>query len=146
VIGYTDTLLEHFQNPRNVGKIPDADGIGLIGDPKCGDFLRVYIKVDEHERLAEVKFECFGCPAAIACASVMTELAQGKFLDEAEELTDERIAEALGGLPEVKFHCSNLGAEALDNAIWDYAVKATRREVEDRQVARSAGTEAPRPP
>lgn len=125
---YTKILLDHFQHPRNVGRIPDADGIGLIGDPRCGDFLRVYIKVDENERLAEVKFECFGCPAAIACASVMTEMAKGATLDEAETITDDRIAAALGGLPEPKHHCSNLGAAALEEAIWDYAVKATRRE------------------
>ena len=125
---YTQILLDHFQHPRNVGRIPDADGIGLIGDPKCGDFLRVYVKID-NDRIADVKFECFGCPAAIACASVMTEMAKGATLDEAEEITDDRIAEALGGLPELKHHCSNLGAAALDDALWDYAEKSTRRQV-----------------
>ena len=135
---YTQAVLDHFQNPRNVGKIADADGIGLIGDPKCGDFLRVYIKVDDNECLAEVKFECFGCPAAIACGSIMTEMAKGKSLDEAEEITDEKIADALGGLPAVKHHCSNLGAAALDNAIWDYLVRVTRSETENRQTSRLA--------
>jgi nitrogen fixation protein NifU and related proteins len=116
---YTEKLLDHFQNPRNVGSLPDADGVGTLGDPDCGDFLCVYIKVKE-DRLTEIKFEVYGCPAAIATTSVLTELALGKTLEEVFRITDQDIADALGGLPEVKMHCSNLGTVALFFAIMDY--------------------------
>ncbi len=116
---YTEKLIDHFQNPRNVGSIPDADGVGTIGDPGCGDFLRIYIKVKE-DRLSEIKFEVFGCPAAIATTSVLTEVALGKKLAELFKITDQDIADALGGLPEAKMHCSNLGTVALFHAIMDY--------------------------
>jgi len=121
-VSYSGKLLDHFTNPRNVGEIPDADGVAMIGDPSCGDFLKVWIKV-EGNTLADVKFKCQGCPAAIASASVMTEMAIGKNLDEAMELTDEQIADALGGLPDAKAHCSNLGASALHDAITDHVLK-----------------------
>lgn len=116
---YTETIIEHFLNPRNLGEIPDADGVGQYGDPDCGDFLRVYIKVKEG-RLEKVKFLVQGCPAAIATTSVMTELATGKTLEESLKLTDDDILDAIGVLPEEKVHCSNLGASALHMAINDY--------------------------
>lgn len=116
---YTEKLIDHFQNPRNVGSIPDADGVGTIGDPECGDFLRLYIKVKE-DRLSEIKFEVFGCPAAIATTSVLTEVALGKKLAEVFKITEQDIADALGGLPEAKMHCSNLGTGALYFAVMDY--------------------------
>lgn len=119
---YTDKVLDHFFNPRNVGEIPDADGIGQYGDPACGDFLRVYIKVKDN-RLVDVKFLIQGCPAAIATSSIMTELAIGKTIEEALKITDDDILEAIGVLPEEKTHCSNLGAGALHLAIKDYLEK-----------------------
>lgn len=121
---YTEKVIEHFLNPRNVGCIPDADGVGTLGDPSCGDFLRIYIRV-EGDRLADVKFEVYGCPAAIATSSILTEMVKGKTLEEALRVTDEDVAEALGGLPEWKLHCSNLGAEALHRAIVDYMLRGT---------------------
>ena len=119
---YTDKVIDHFMTPRNLGEIPDADGVALIGDPTCGDFLKVWIKVDGNV-IVDVKFKCQGCPAAIASASMMTEMAIGRDLDEAMELTDEQIAEALGGLPDYKAHCSNLGADALHDAVTDHVLK-----------------------
>ena len=119
---YTEQVLDHFNNPRNLGEIADADGVGEIGDPSCGDFMKVWIRVDGNV-IADAKFKCQGCPTAVATGSIMTELAMGKDLDEAMEITDERIAEALGGLPEQKFHCSNLGAGALQDAITDHVLR-----------------------
>ena len=116
---YSDTLMDHFLNPRNVGEIPNADGVGRVGNPSCGDILVVAIKVRD-EYLVDVKFKCRGCPAAIATSSVMTELATGQHLNDAAEITPEMIADAVDGLPEEKAHCSNLGAVALQNAILDY--------------------------
>lgn len=124
---YTEKVLDHFLNPHNVGAIPDADGVGILGDPSCGDFLRIYIKVS-NGRLADVKFEVFGCPAAIATSSILTEMVKGKTLEEAMEVTDADVAEALGGLPEWKLHCSNLGAEALHRAILDYSRRSDPKE------------------
>jgi len=123
---YTDAVREHFLHPRNVGEIPDADGIGSLGDPSCGDSVKVWIRV-KNERLADIKFKVLGCPAAIATCSVMTELAMGKSLDDAYEITDEQIEEALGGLPDEKRHCSNLAAQALHEAIRDYIVKSIQK-------------------
>ena len=122
---YTDKVLDHFMNPRNTGEIPDADGIGTIGSQECGDMIRVWIKVSD-EHLADIRYKVFGCPAAIACCSMMTELVMGKHLDDAGELTDEQVADALGGLPTHKYHCSNLAASALQKAIMDYVVKSVR--------------------
>jgi nitrogen fixation protein NifU and related proteins len=119
---YTQKLIDHFSNPRNVGPIDDADGIGTMGDPACGDYLSIFIKVKEG-RLSEVKFAVFGCPAAIATTSVLTEIALGKTLEEALDITDQDIIEALGGLPDPKMHCSNLGTEALFQAVLDYLSK-----------------------
>jgi len=132
---YSDKLMDHFLDPRNAGEIPDADGIGTVGDPECGDFMKVWIKVDGN-LIVDVKFKCKGCPAAIAVGSMVTELAVGKDLDEAMELTDDDIADALGGLPEPKQHCSNLGAAALHEAIDDHVLRFVRGEtprIEDPQ-------------
>lgn len=116
---YGEKIIQHFLNPLNVGEIPDADGVGAIGDTACGDYLKVWIKVKEN-RIVDIKFKCRGCPAAIATSSMMTELALGKDLDDAGEISGEMIEEALGGLPEGKRHCSNLGADALYEAILSY--------------------------
>ena len=119
---YTDKAMDHFMNPRNVGEIIDADGIAQIGDDQCGDMIKVWIKVDK-THLIDVKYKVFGCPAAIAVCSMMTELAIGKHVDDAYEITDGQVAEALGGLPDQKFHCSNLAASALQKAIMNYVLK-----------------------
>lgn len=113
---YTDIVIEHFENPRNSGSMADPDGIGEIGDPGCGDFLKVFIRV-ENNIITDVKYQIKGCPASIACASIMTELAIGKNLDDAMMIENEDIVNALGGLPEHKLHCSNLGASGLKEAI-----------------------------
>jgi nitrogen fixation NifU-like protein len=124
---YSDKLMDHFRNPRNVGRLDAPDGVGTAGDTSCGDVLVVDIKVDRAtETIAAIAFQCRGCPAAIATSSAMTELALGLHLDDAAELTDEAIAAAVGGLPDEKRHCSNLGADALYNAIMDYV----RREID----------------
>ena len=119
---YTNKAIDHFMNPRNVGEISDADGVGTIGDEECGDMVKVWIKVSD-AHLVDVKYKVFGCPAAIAVCSMMTELAMGKHVDDAYEITDAQVAEALGGLPEQKYHCSNLAASALHKAIMNYALK-----------------------
>ncbi|MDD3925188.1 MAG: iron-sulfur cluster assembly scaffold protein [bacterium] len=119
---YNDKVLDHLFNPRNVGEISDPDGVGSIGDPGCGDLIKVYIRVCNY-RLTEVKFKVFGCGAAIASGSAMTELATGMTLQEAIDITDDDISEALGGLPLDKLHCSNLGSGALHAAIADYLVR-----------------------
>lgn len=116
--------MEHFRNPRNVGEIPDADGVGTVGNPVCGDLMTVYIKVKDN-RLEDVKFKTFGCGAAVATSSMITELAKGKTLDEARKITRSDVADSLGGLPPVKMHCSNLAADALRAAIDDYLKKKT---------------------
>ena len=123
---YDDKLLDHFSHPRNVGEIEDADGVGQIGDSTCGDMVKVWIKVAD-DRITDVKFRAFGCPAAIATSSAMTELAMGKSLDEAAEITDEVVAHAVGGLSPDKGHCSNLSAVALYEAIMNYVVTSVER-------------------
>ncbi|MBI4634535.1 MAG: iron-sulfur cluster assembly scaffold protein [Deltaproteobacteria bacterium] len=119
---YSDKVIDHFLNPRHAGVIENADGIGEIGDPECGDFMRVYLKIEKHI-VTDVKYQIRGCPASIACASAMTELAIGKDLDDVMMITDDDIVEALDGLPEVKIHCSALGAGGLQKAIMDYYEK-----------------------
>ena len=119
---YSEKVLDHFRNPRNVGEIEDADGVGTVGNPVCGDMMSIYIKVED-DRIADVKFRTFGCGAAIATTSMTTELAKGKTLDEAMEITRQDVADELGGLPPVKMHCSNLAADALHEAIKDYKEK-----------------------
>ena len=119
---YTDKVMDHFSNPRNVGEIKDADGIGEVGNPVCGDMMTFYIKVKDNH-LDDVKFKTFGCGAAIAVSSITSEMAKGKTLEEALEITPSLVAKMLDGLPKNKFHCSNLGAQALRKAIRNYAEK-----------------------
>ena len=116
---YSEKVMDHFQNPRNVGEIKDADGVGEIGNPVCGDIMKLYIKVKDN-RILDAKFKTFGCGAAIATSSMVTELVKGKTLEEAEKISRDTVAEALDGLPPVKMHCSNLAADALHKAIEDY--------------------------
>lgn len=125
---YSDTVMDHFMNPRNVGEIEDADGVGEVGNPVCGDMMTFYIKVGDDDRLEDVKFKTFGCGAAIAVSSMVSEMAKGKTLDEALRISRGDVAEQLGGLPENKMHCSNLGADALHIAIEDYKSKKTAKE------------------
>ncbi len=120
---YTDKVMDHFMNPRNVGDIPDADGVGQVGNPVCGDVMRIYFKLDGEGRIADVKFKTFGCGAAIATSSMITELVKGKTLEEARAISNRTVAEALGGLPPRKMHCSNLAADALLAAVNDYRKK-----------------------
>jgi nitrogen fixation NifU-like protein len=124
---YSEKVMEHFQNPRNVGEIEDADGVGEIGNPVCGDIMKLYIKVNDN-RITEAKFKTFGCGAAIATSSMVTELVKGKTLEEAEKISRDTVAQALGGLPPVKMHCSNLAADALHRAIEDYRKRGKGRE------------------
>ena len=119
---YSEKVLDHFKNPRNVGEIEDADGVGTVGNPVCGDMMSIYIKVKD-DRIEDVKFKTFGCGAAIATTSMTTELAKGKTLDEAMEITRQDVADELGGLPPVKMHCSNLAADAPHEAVKDYREK-----------------------
>jgi nitrogen fixation NifU-like protein len=119
---YSDKVMEHFMNPRNVGEIEDADGIGEVGNPVCGDMMTFYIKVDDNH-LSDVKFKTFGCGAAIAVSSIVSEMAMGKTLEEARKITPALVAQELEGLPKNKYHCSNLGAQALNKAIDDYLEK-----------------------
>ena len=123
---YSDKVMDHFANPRNVGVIPDADGTGQVGNPVCGDMMTFTIKVDG-DRLADVKFQAFGCGAAIAVSSMVSEMAKGKTLAEAKAITNDLVAEELGGLPKNKMHCSNLGADALHEAIKDFEDKRAGR-------------------
>lgn len=119
---YTERVMEHFRNPRNMGEMPDADGVGTVGNPVCGDLMNIYIKVKDN-RIADIKFKTFGCGAAIATSSMITELAKGKTLEEALKITRGNVAESLGGLPPIKMHCSNLAADGLHAAIEDYRKK-----------------------
>ena len=119
---YSDKVMEHFANPRNVGEIPDADGIGKVGNPQCGDVMWLYIKVKDNI-ITDIKFKTFGCGAAIATSSMITELARGKTIEEAKKISRADVATELGGLPAVKMHCSNLAADALKEAIKDYEAK-----------------------
>ena len=131
---YNEVVLDHFQHPRNAGMLEDANGIGEFGDPGCGDFLKVFLKVEDHT-VTDVKYQIRGCPASIACASAMSELAMGKNLDDAMMIVDEDIVEALNGLPGPKLHCSNLGAMALKKAIIDYFDNHGRKEGERKVQA-----------
>jgi len=119
---YSEKVLDHFRNPRNVGEIENPDGVGAVGNPVCGDMMTIHIKVKEN-RIVDIKFKTFGCGAAIATTSMTTELAKGKTLDEALKITRNDVAEELGGLPPVKMHCSNLAADALHEAIKNYREK-----------------------
>jgi nitrogen fixation NifU-like protein len=119
---YSEKVMDHFRNPRNVGEIEDADGIGEVGNASCGDIMKIYIKV-ENDLIEDVKFQTFGCGSAIATSSMVTEMVMGKTLEEAENVTNKAVAEALDGLPPTKMHCSNLAADALHDAIKDYREK-----------------------
>ena len=116
---YSDKVMDHFKNPRNVGEIKDADGVGTVGNPVCGDMMTMYIKV-KGDKIADIKFKTYGCGAAIATSSMTTELALGKTVDEAEKISRQNVADALDGLPPVKMHCSNLASDALQEAIKNY--------------------------
>lgn len=119
---YNEKVMDHFMNPRNVGEIKDADGVGQVGNPTCGDIMKMFIKVSD-DKISDIKFQTFGCGAAVATSSIVTEMAKGKTIEEAEKLTNAKVAEELGGLPPVKMHCSNLAANALHEAIKDYKNK-----------------------
>ena len=127
---YTEQVMDHFMNPRNVGEIEDASGVGTVGNAKCGDIMKIYIKV-ENDVIVDVKFKTFGCGAAIATSSRATEMVMGKTIDEALKVTNKMVADSLGGLPAVKMHCSVLAEEALHAAIQDYYDKHNI----DKQVA-----------
>ena len=120
---YSEKVMEHFRNPHNVGEIPDASGVGNVGNPVCGDIMRLYIKVDDKGVITDAKFKTFGCGAAIATSSMVTDLVRGKTVDEALKISNRAVAEALGGLPKIKMHCSVLAEEALRAAINDYMTK-----------------------
>lgn len=119
---YSDQVMDHFENPRNVGEIENADGVGTVGNAKCGDIMRIYLQVED-DIITDVKFKTFGCGAAIATSSMATEMVKGKSIEEALMLTNKAVAEALGGLPPVKMHCSLLAEEAVKAAIEDYRAK-----------------------
>lgn len=119
---YSQIVMDHFSNPRNVGEIPDADGVGELGSPVCGDMMKVYIKVKD-DRIADIKFRTFGCGAAIASSSMATELVKGKTIEDALAVTKDEIVKALGGLPDAKIHCSVLATDALKKAIENYRSK-----------------------
>ncbi|MGB7968102.1 MAG: Fe-S cluster assembly scaffold protein NifU [Methanobacterium sp.] len=124
---YTDKVMDHFQNPRNVGEIENADGVGTEGNPTCGDLMTIYIKVEDNI-ITDVKFKTFGCGAAIATSSMITEMAVGKTIEEALKISRNDVADELEGLPPVKMHCSNLAADALRAAIADYKMKEAEKE------------------
>jgi len=119
---YSEKVMDHFTNPRNVGEISDASGIGTVGNPVCGDVMKMYLKI-ENETITNVKFKTFGCGAAVATSSMVTEMVKGKTITEALKITNKAVAEALGGLPAVKMHCSVLAEEALRSALKDYYTK-----------------------
>ena len=120
---YSEKVMDHFANPRNAGIIENASGEGTVGNPTCGDLMTIYIDVDDNEVIQDIKFETFGCGAAIATSSMITEIAKGMTVDEALEITRNDVADALDGLPPIKMHCSNLAADALTEAIKDYKSK-----------------------
>ena len=122
---YTDKVMDHFTNPRNVGEIENADGVGTVGNAKCGDIMKIYLKIED-DIIKDVKFKTFGCGAAVATSSMATELIKGKSVDEALELTNKAVVEALGGLPPAKVHCSVLAEEAVRSALIDWAQKNGR--------------------
>ena len=144
---YSETVMDHFKKPRNVGVIDDADGVGEVGNPLCGDMMTIYLKIGD-ERIEDIKFQTFGCGAAIAVSSMLTEMAKGKSLDEARKISNKDVAAALEGLPKNKLHCSNLGADALHMAIQDYEdrkegkVKAKPEEKEAHTPSHGLGEEA----
>jgi nitrogen fixation NifU-like protein len=133
---YSKTVMDHFRNPRNAGTIEDANGVGEVGNPLCGDIMTMYLKV-ENEHIKDIRFQTFGCGAAIAVSSMLTEMAKGKSIEDAKKITNKDVAKALEGLPKNKLHCSNLGADALHMAIKDY---------EDRKAGRTISEPVPSEP
>jgi len=127
---YSPKIIQHFTHPHNVGEIKNADGVGEVGNPMCGDMMKLMIKIEKNKKgeeiIEDIKFKTYGCAAAIATSSMITDLAQGKTLDEAIQITREDVAEELGGLPEIKMHCSNLAADALKKAIENYRSKSDK--------------------
>jgi nitrogen fixation NifU-like protein len=134
---YSDKVMEHFMRPRNVGEIENADGVGEIGNPTCGDMMTFMITVED-DKLVDIKFKTFGCGAAIAVSSMVSEMGTGKTLDEAMEITNDMVAEELGGLPKNKMHCSNLGADALHAAIEDYRKRKETGEPAPKPLAQKS--------
>ncbi len=126
---YSDKVMDHFQNPRNVGKMDDADVIGEVGNPTCGDIIKVYLKIED-DQIKDIKFSTFGCGAAVATSSMVTELVKGKSLDDALQVSKDQVAEALDGLPPAKMHCSNLAADAIKNAIENYRSDSKEKDEE----------------
>jgi len=124
---YTEKVMDHFANPRNVGELENPDGVGEVGNAKCGDIMRIYLDI-KGDVIQDVKFKTFGCGAAVATSSMVTEMVKGKTIDEAMVISNAAVAEALGGLPETKMHCSNLAADALHAAIENYHDKQTKKE------------------
>ena len=120
---YSEKVMDHLAHPRNVGEMENADAIGEVGNMKCGDIMKIYLKIDENEVIQDVKFQTFGCGAAVATSSMATEMIKGKTVEEAMKLTNAAVAEALDGLPPAKIHCSLLAEEAIHAALWDYAEK-----------------------
>lgn len=135
---YSDRVMDHFTNPRNVGEIEQPDGVGQVGNPVCGDIMRITISV-KNGRISDIKFRTFGCAAAIAASSMITEMAKGKTIEEALELTNAAVAEALDGLPPVKMHCSNLAADALHEAIRDYLGRSRGRAADSSEKGLNVG-------
>ncbi|MFA5633538.1 MAG: Fe-S cluster assembly scaffold protein NifU [Candidatus Dojkabacteria bacterium] len=123
---YSEKVMDHFMNPRNVGEIKNADGIGEVGNPRCGDIMKMFIKVKDN-KISDIKFLTFGCGAAVATSSMVTELVKGKTLEQALEITNKEVANALDGLPPIKMHCSNLAEEAIKAAIEDYRAKQSKQ-------------------
>jgi nitrogen fixation NifU-like protein len=137
---YSEKVMEHFQHPRNVGEIENADGIGEVGNPICGDIMRIYLKIEDN-RIVDAKFKTFGCGAAIATSSMATELVKGKTLEEAWEISNKAVADALEGLPPIKMHCSVLAEEGIHKAINDYRVKHGLEPWEEKSVHKHAEEE-----
>lgn len=133
---YSEKVMDHFSNPRNMGEIEDASGVGTVGNAKCGDIMRMYLDIDEGGVIQDCKFKTFGCGAAIASSSMATELVKGKTVSQALEVTNQAVMEALDGLPPVKVHCSLLAEEAIHAALWDYAQK-NQIEIEGLQKPKS---------
>jgi nitrogen fixation NifU-like protein len=137
---YSEKVMEHFANPRNTGTLTDADGVGEVGNPVCGDMMTFYIKVKDG-RLTDIKFQTFGCVAAIAVSSMVSEMAMGKTIDQARSITQKAVAESLDGLPKEKMHCSNLGAQALELAIRDFETRQSGQPAAPREATQSGQIE-----
>lgn len=120
---YSEKVMDHFSNPRNVGEMENPSGVGTVGNAKCGDIMRIYLDIDENSIIQDIKFKTFGCGAAVATSSIATELVKGKTVKQALKITNKSVMEALDGLPPVKIHCSLLAEEAIHAALWDYATK-----------------------